>query len=131
MRIISRMWWLALASLLLLAACGAQPVVSKISVGELKADLARQEPMLLLDVRSAQEFTVDGHVAGAILIPLPELERRLNELPTDRPIACICHSGNRSTTACDLLARHGFTRLRNVQGGMIAWAQAGYPIQRG
>lgn len=132
-------WVLALFGVLLLAACGAQPVpapatgpaaVVRISVADLKAQLDRKETLLLLDVRSAEEYTNDGHVAGSTLIPLPELERRLSELPTDRPIACICHSGNRSTTACDLLARRGFTQLRNVQGGMIAWAQAGYPIAR-
>jgi rhodanese-related sulfurtransferase len=57
-------------------------------------------------------------------------QRRERELPTDRPSVCICRSGNRSTAAYDLLARQGFTQLRNVQGGLIAWAQAGYPIQR-
>lgn len=139
MRLFMRMWWLALASLLLLAACGAQPVpsalspassaVATIGVADLKAQLDRQETMLLLDVRSAEEYAGDGHVAGSTLIPLPELERRVRELPTDRPIVCICRSGNRSTTACDLLARQGFTQLRNVRGGMIAWARVGYPIE--
>ena len=65
-----RMWWLALASLLLLAACGAQPVpsalspassaVATIGVADLKAQLDRQETMLLLDVRSAEEYAGDG-----------------------------------------------------------------------
>jgi len=129
-----------LASVLLLAACGAQsapapvgsatPAVVNINVGELKAQFDRKQTMLVLDVRSAEEYAHDGHVAGSMLIPLPELERRVRELPTDRPIVCICRSGNRSTTACDLLARQGFTQLRNVQGGMIAWGQAGYPIER-
>jgi rhodanese-related sulfurtransferase len=136
------MMWLVLAGLLLLAACGAQPApapaavgtdsagVVEISVADLKAQLDRKETILLLDVRSAEEYANDGRVAGSKLIPLPELERRVSELPTDQPIVCICRSGNRSTTACDLLARQGFTQLRNVQGGMIAWAQAGYPIER-
>ena len=51
------------------------------------------------------------------------------EITADKPIVCICRSGNRSTTACDLLARQGFTQLRNVRGGMIAWARVGYPIE--
>ena len=43
---------------------------------------------------------------------------------------CICRSGNRSATACDLQAQQGFTQLRNVQGGMIVWGQASYAIER-
>lgn len=137
------MKWLVLAAMLVLAACGNQPAatpgatgpapaaVVSISAADLKGQLDRKETLLLLDVRSAQEYANDGHIAGSTLIPLPELERRVRELPTDRPIVCICRSGNRSTTACDLLARQGFTQLRNVQGGMIDWARAGYPIQRG
>lgn len=99
-------------------------------MGDLKTQLDHKETLLLLDVRSAEEYANDGHVAGSVLIPLPELERRLRDLPTDRPIVCICRSGNRSATACDLLTRQGFKQLRNVQGGMIAWGQAGYPIER-
>lgn len=99
-------------------------------MADLKAQLDHKETLLLLDVRSAEEYTHDGHVAGSTLIPLPELARRVRELPTDRTIVCICRSGNRSTTACNLLARQGFTQLRSVQGGMIAWGQAGYAIER-
>ncbi len=140
MRKMMRMGWLMLAAALLLAACGSQPApaavgaaapaVVNISVADLKAQLDDKETLLLLDVRSTEEYANDGYVAGSVLIPLPELERRLRDLPTDRPIVCICRSGNRSTTACDLLTRQGFKQLRNVQGGMIAWGQAGYPIER-
>lgn len=136
----TRIGWLVIAGVLLLVACGAQPTpapvgsatptVVTISVGDLKAQIDHKETLLLLDVRSTEEYANDGHVAGSTLIPLPELARRARELPTDRSIVCICRSGNRSTSACDLLARQGFTQLRNVQGGMIAWGQAGYTIER-
>jgi rhodanese-related sulfurtransferase len=138
----TRIGSLVLLGLFLLAACGGQPTPTRVAVGaaapavvtisvaDLKAQLDHKQTLLLLDVRSAEEYANDGHVAGSVLIPLPELERRMRELPTDRAIVCICRSGNRSTTACDLLARQGFTQLRNVQGGMIAWGQAGYPIER-
>ncbi|MBS1966241.1 MAG: rhodanese-like domain-containing protein [Chloroflexi bacterium SZAS-1] len=136
-----RTLWMLLASLLLLAACGNQPApaaiapagaaVTNITVQDLKTQLGGKEHIFLLDVRSAEEYTNDGHVAGSTLIPLPDLARRASELPTDRPIVCICRSGNRSTTACNQLANQGFTQLRNVQGGMIAWGQAGYPIAYG
>lgn len=75
--------------------------------------------MPLLDVRSAEEYAGDGHVAGSTLIPLPELERRVRELPTDRPIVCICRSGNRSTTACDS-PRARASHSCACRGGMIA-----------
>lgn len=139
-RTIVRSAWTVLAAALLLAACGAttaanapKPVasVAQISVTDLEARLARDESMLLLDVRSAEEYANDGHVAGATLIPLPELANRLGELPADKPIVCICRSGNRSATACDLLARQGFAKLSNVQGGMTAWVKAGLPIVKG
>lgn len=136
--------WLLLATVLALAACGATTAtntprpaagqalasIAQISVADLKAQLDRGESLLLLDVRSAEEYANDGHVAGSTLIPLSELANRLGELPTDKPIACICRSGNRSATACDLLARQGFAKLSNVQGGMTAWAKAGFAIAR-
>mgnify|MGYP000869424055 CR=1 FL=1 len=139
MRIIMRSAWLLLAAALALAACGATTAtnapattsVAQIGVADLKAQLDRGERMLLLDVRSAEEYANDGHVASSTLIPLPELAGRLSELPADTPIVCICRSGNRSATACDLLARQGFAKLSNVQGGMTAWAKAGFPVVKG
>lgn len=134
-----RLVLLALAALTL-GACGvathpAGPATgpagySNISVTELKGRLEAREPLILLDVRSPEEYTQDGHVAGSTLIPLPELAQRIGELDGQRPVVCICRSGNRSRTACEQLARAGFTNLANVEGGMRAWAAAGYAVER-
>ncbi len=98
------------------------------SVGDLKGKLDKSDDLLLLDVRTPQEYAQDGHVAGSILIPLDELGARTAELPTDQPIACICRSGNRSAQACGFLADQGYETV-NVAGGMNAWKQAGYPTE--
>lgn len=139
MRELFRLALLALATLML-GACGvatrpAGPATgpagyANISVAELKARLEAREPLILLDVRSLEEYTQDGHVAGSTLIPLPELAQRMGELDSQRPVVCICRSGNRSRTACEQLARAGFTNLANVEGGMRAWATAGYAVER-
>lgn len=103
--------------------------VAQMKVAELKEQLAAHKSLQLIDVRSAEEFQHDGHVAGAKLIPLPALAQRLEEINRDTPVALICRSGNRSQVAAEMLARAGYTQVSNVQGGMIAWRQAGYPAR--
>ncbi|NTU78559.1 MAG: rhodanese-like domain-containing protein [Chloroflexales bacterium] len=102
---------------------------TNISVQDLKSALDSGEKLLLLDVRTPEEYTGDGHVAGSLLIPVDQVQARLGELPKDTPIVCICRSGNRSRVACETLAANGYAGLRNVEGGMRAWASAGYPIE--
>jgi rhodanese-related sulfurtransferase len=123
-----------LVVLAILTACGATTTISnttstskEITVAQLKNMLDQNENFLLLDVRTPAEFLQDGRVAQSTLIPLQELEQRLNELPTDKPIVCICRSGNRSAAACDLLRSRGYEAI-NVAGGIRAWKAAGYPI---
>ncbi|MEI8308762.1 MAG: rhodanese-like domain-containing protein [Chloroflexales bacterium] len=110
-------------------AAGGAKTFGQMSVSDLKAKLDAGESLFLLDVRTPEEFSQDGHVAAATLIPLNELDTRLSELPSDKPIACICRSGNRSTTACTDLAARGYN-VTNVTGGMHAWGAAGFPIAR-
>ncbi len=86
-------------------------------------------PPFILDVREASEFTA-GHIAGATLIPLGELEARMDELPQDRTILCVCASGGRSSMATQRLARAGYTVI-NLRGGMMDWSQHRYPIKKG
>jgi metal-sulfur cluster biosynthetic enzyme/rhodanese-related sulfurtransferase len=85
--------------------------------------LMQQQPDLyVLDVRTPAEFAA-GHIPGAHLIPVDELEDRLGELPArDRTMLVTCAAGGRSSAACELLAEHGWTRMLNLAGGMHAWA---------
>ncbi len=133
MRTLNRALLLA-GALLLIAACAPAPGSSAggfatISVGDLKARLDAGEPLLVLDVRTPEEYAQDGHIAGATLIPLAELPQRMGELEKDQAIACFCRSGNRSRAACEQLAQAGFTNLVNVDGGIGAWKAAGYPVE--
>jgi len=101
----------------------------EMSVHELASQLATSPNLYLLDVRGTDEFTQDGHVAGAVLIPLPELVFRLAEIPRDRPIACVCRSGKRSQIACDMLREHGYSMVTNVAGGILSWRAAHLPTE--
>ena len=85
--------------------------------------------LTLLDVRSPEEFTgPDGHLADSLLIPLPELEARLADIPVDRPVVVVCHSGSRSALATQQLLRAGRADVANLRGGLSRWASDGYPL---
>jgi len=87
---------------------------------------------LILDVRSANEYAgASGHIAGALNLPLDELESRIAELGDDpaHPIVIVCQSDRRSSKAAALLARHGYTNVSVARGGMRAWLANGWPIE--
>ena len=82
-----------------------------------------------MDVRSADEFNgPDGRVAGSLLIPLPEIESRAGEIPADRPVVLLCHSGSRSALATQQLLKAGRQQVANLHGGLSRWAAEGYPL---
>lgn len=90
---------------------------------ELSERLASDEPPYLLDVRQPHEWEiVNLETAGAVLIPLGELEDRMDEVPTDREIVVYCRTGARSASAAQMLAEEGFTGVFNLVGGIHAWA---------
>jgi rhodanese-related sulfurtransferase len=76
----------------------------------------------LLDVRSPSEFAAD-HIAGAVNVPITELAERIPTLSFDRsrPVVAICLSAHRSIPAVRLLTRAGFTDVRQLDGGMLAY----------
>lgn len=86
------------------------------------------EDHILIDVRTPQEFAA-GHIAGAINIPVDDLNQRLSEIPTDETIVVYCRSGNRSGTATDILNNAGFNPVYDIDGGTIAWASANLPLE--
>ncbi len=87
---------------------------------------------LVLDVRTPGEFRGrGGHLPGAILVPLGELEQHLAELGKvrDREVIVVCRSGNRSAIASRILCDAGFTEVMNLAGGLIAWQRSGLPVE--
>lgn len=100
---------------------------------EVAARLASPAPPVLLDVREPEEFVGElGHVAGALLVPLDALERRLPKLIgyNEREVVVVCRAGCRSASAGAILRRAGFRRVFNLEGGMLRWIRAGLPVQR-
>ena len=94
------------------------------------SDLARERAgVQVLDVRRAGEWN-DGHIEGATLIPLQQLEAKIGELRRDQPVAVHCKSGYRSAIACSLIERAGFENVWNVIGGFDAWRACGLPESR-
>lgn len=90
---------------------------------------SQQEDIFILDVREEAEYA-EAHIPGATLIPLGQLPDRLSEIPSDKPVIAVCRSGNRSGKATDLLRTQGFDNVHNMQGGMLAWAEAGYDLEK-
>ncbi len=95
------------------------PSGADISPEALAQVLGGPNPPLLIDVRSPMEFAA-GHIHGARLVPLPELGRRLADLPKDRPLVCVCRSGHRSGAAVRQLHALGYS-VQNMAGGMLRW----------
>jgi rhodanese-related sulfurtransferase len=84
---------------------------------------------MVLDVRDDAEFA-GGHIAGAKHIPAAELDARIGEIRRfkDKPLLVSCESGVRSAKACEVLRKHEFSQLHNLQGGLSAWIQAKLPV---
>ena len=105
------------------------PPLLAMSASELNEKLQHGQRPLVVDVRQPEEFRA-GHINGAKLLPLRELERHLQELPKNREIVCVCASGSRSHSATALLVRAGYQAV-NLQGGMSAWMRSGLPVRTG
>ena len=86
----------------------------------------------ILDVREPEEFTGPlGHIAGAQLIPLGELARRVGELRRDHPIVAVCRAGGRSAQATLILQQAGFRDVANLAGGMLRWRAEDHAVEGG
>jgi glyoxylase-like metal-dependent hydrolase (beta-lactamase superfamily II)/rhodanese-related sulfurtransferase len=84
---------------------------------------------VVLDVREPWEFH-QGHVPGAVSIPLGQLAYKVGELDLDRPVAVICETGHRSQSAAALLGQKNFKKIYNVATGTSGWARQGFPLER-
>lgn len=108
------------------------PAVRHVSIGELAARLERAgEPLLLLDARAPEEFAV-SHLAGARNAgSVKDAHSILGGAPKGREVVVYCSVGYRSAALAEELAREGYTAVRNLEGSIFAWANAGRPVVRG
>jgi rhodanese-related sulfurtransferase len=90
----------------------------------------RNAGAFMLDVREPQEWE-EVHIPDATLIPLGQLQARLDEIPRDQEVVVVCRSGNRSAEARNILRRAGFEQVTSMAGGMIDWQAQGFPIAIG
>ena len=100
--------------------------VPQMTVYDLNEWLDEGRDVAVIDVREPFEWR-EGHVEGALHLPMLEAVKRLDELPADRPKAVMCAGGLRSSTVISALERHGVRNCLNVTGGMTAWLKAGLP----
>lgn len=89
----------------------------------LKDQLQSGAPVMLIDVRSADEFKA-GHIDGALNIPADHLHERVDEIAKDKPIVTVCtHGGRRSCGAAEQLQALGFRDVTPLQGGVHGWIE--------
>ena len=115
---------------LFLGSCNQKPIEQtpvkefpNIKIADVQKKINAKNNILLLDVRTETEFEGPlSHIAGAVLLPIQELEQRVDELNEhkEKEIIVICRSGNRSQTGTRILISHGFNAV-NMLGGMKAW----------
>ena len=84
--------------------------------------------VFLLDVREPDEYDA-SHIPGITLIPMGEVADRLSEIPTDQEVIVTCRTGNRSAQVVDFLRQQGYSNVHNMEGGIVAWEEAGYPVE--
>ncbi|MFA5221346.1 MAG: MBL fold metallo-hydrolase [Methanoregula sp.] len=100
-----------------------------LTVQELKIHVEHTTPYLL-DVRDEKNWTRVGHIRGAHHIYVGELPAHLDEIPKNEPVVIYCDSGYKGSLAASILSRNQYRDITNVLGGMTAWKQAGFRIEK-
>ncbi len=117
-----------------LIGCASTPTVKDVTPLEINTRLpaAYDEGLILLDVRTPEEWIDDCHIEGATLFPLSEFPYKLSEMLPDKnaEIVVYCRSGNRSEQAASYLVENGYTNVSDM-GGINDWKALGYPVQCG
>ena len=100
------------------------------SVTELKTKIDQSsEPLVLLDVRTVEEFE-SGHIRNSINIPHEILLSNIDLVSeyNDEPLVVYCRSGKRASRVIEVLKKHGFTNVVDIEGDILAWSQSNYPL---
>jgi rhodanese-related sulfurtransferase len=107
-----------------------KPQIHEIDVERARELLETAQPPVLVDVRGQNEWN-QGHIPGAVLIPLGDIEGRIEEAASERahPVILYCATGNRSARAAKTLEELGYEDAVSLEGGFTAWAERGYPSE--
>jgi rhodanese-related sulfurtransferase len=94
--------------------------------------MSHESGSLVLDVREDSEYQ-SGHIKDSIHIPMGALASRVSELDKykNKNIILGCRSGSRSGRACSILKKHGFEKVHNLRGGVLAWENDNLPMNKG
>ena len=105
-------------------------MIKEIEVQDLKSMLDKGDKIQFIDVREQEEWD-DFHIEGATLVPLSEFQAKYEAALPDKNATIVlqCRSGKRSMNACMFLLSKGYSDLNNLEGGIMAWAEAGYPTK--
>ncbi len=118
----------AIAALVIVLRRPQPPVAGETTAAE--AYQRYQAGAFFLDVRTQAEYD-QGHIAGSVLIPIDQLQKRLNEVPRDQAVVLVvCRAGAQNSDATAILRQAGYSHVTCISGGMKAWASAGYPVAK-
>ena len=94
--------------------------------------MSHESGSLVLDVREDSEYQ-SGHIKDSIHIPMGALASRVGELEKykNKNVILGCRSGSRSGRACSILKKHGFEKVHNLRGGVLAWENDNLPMKKG
>jgi rhodanese-related sulfurtransferase len=106
------------------------PAPGRVDARQAYEKLSADKRALIVDVREPSEWAETGVPQRALLIPLGQLDRHIDQITKGRPVYTICRSGNRSMVAAKKLARLGYTDVNSIDGGIIAWIAAGLPVKK-
>ncbi len=124
---------LGLCASALLAACSSEPAPQAVDPLRVSLEEGRQlfesKQVLMVDIREPKEHAT-GVANGAMLLPMSQLNQRVNEIPKDpaQPVLVICNTQNRSSKVVQAMKDAGWTNVRYVHGGMSSWAKNGWPM---
>lgn len=104
-------------------------VIPTCSVQELKSRLEKESPYLL-DVRDIKNWRAVGHIREAHHVYIGDLPLHISDIPRNEPVVICCDAGYKGSLGASILARDQYHNVTNVLGGMTAWKQAGYPVER-
>lgn len=105
--------------------------IERITVDELKSKFAKNEKVVVLDVRGSDYDASPTRIKGAIRIAPGQIEAHLKDIPRDKEVItyCACSTDGGAVKAAQVLRSNGFTRVRALKGGWTAWNEAGGPVE--